>query len=302
MAVHEFRQNILYHFATSRCWLVFAAPPRLDGTVLFHTFVSFHHLECGRRRPSAGAPASVAMQHSMGCKQLLHGNGLVIVLVALLAASEGATSPDDMQPDLNLRSAPACYTLLNTRGPVGCRSPTPGGMTAPVVIVDTQEDFDAFTRAVIGSKQQRAVLLPAALLTSDNLLALQSSGRCAGVLLADSVTPPPHGFSPADPMPYCKCGAVPPCDQRWNPAGNGLEQRSFDFPLISLSEAEAKTLRQRVSRGSQDPAVFPQYQVQMNTYMDAFQGYTFQHGQWWELQASQLLFYYWPAAFLLLAS
>ena len=38
----------------------------------------------------------------------------------------------------DLRAAPACYTLLNTKGAVGCRSPSPGSATAPVALIDTQ--------------------------------------------------------------------------------------------------------------------------------------------------------------------
>jgi len=213
---------------------------------------------------------------------------LVLVLFALLAGTDGASGGrDDMQPELNMRAAPACYTLLHNSGTIGCRSPRPGSWPVPIAIVDAQSELDAFARppgARSAVNPASAVLLAAPLLTSVNLAALQQSGRCAGVILADSVNPPPHGFSPAEPMPYCKCGALPPCTDRWNPAGNGLEQRSFDFPMISITEAEEATLRSQIARGSSDPQAFPRYQVQMNLYMDAFDGYALEGGQWWEMQ------------------
>ncbi len=211
---------------------------------------------------------------------------ILVVVVILARRCESETDNDDMQPEFNLRRAPACYTVLNTKGPVGCRSPTPGGTVASIARVTSQFDLDTFTQLVNSTTevQSKAVLLPSALLTSDNLLALQQSGRCAGVILEDSTSPPPQGFSPADPMPYCKCGAAPPCTDKWNPDGNGLEQRSFDFPMISITEAEAATIRRRMLRASPDPTLFPQYQVQMSFYMDAFQGYTFEMGTWWEME------------------
>jgi hypothetical protein len=150
-----------------------------------------------------------------------------LLLMGLLATvgcggSEGAAEPADMHPVLDLSEVPACYTLLSTKGAVGCRSPAPGGATAPVALLNSQGDLDRFTQQE-PPRRARVVLLPAALLTRDNMLALQRCGACAGVLLADAAAPPAGGFSPAGTLPYCKCGAVPPCGtSRWNPAGAGL--------------------------------------------------------------------------------
>ena len=206
-----------------------------------------------------------------------------LAVVAQLVASGGASNaPDDMQPELDLRSAPACYTLLNNEGTIGCRSPRPGSTPVAITVIDAQSQLDAFV-----TRERRAasaVLLEASLFTSDSLAALQRSGWCAGVILADGTTPPPHGFSPAGPMPYCKCGAAPPCSGRWNPSGNSLEQHSFDFPMIAVTEVQAAALRRRIARGSSDPQQFPRFQVQMNLYMDVFDGYDLEAGQWWELQ------------------
>ena len=59
-----------------------------------------------------------------------------LLLMGLLATvgcggSEGAAEPADMHPVLDLSEVPACYTLLSTKGAVGCRSPAPGGTRKP---------------------------------------------------------------------------------------------------------------------------------------------------------------------------
>ena len=221
------------------------------------------------------------------------------LLGAAIVVSAGADAPDTLLPEFDLRSAPACYSLLSSAGPIGCRTPVPAGVTAPIALVDSQSDLDALLeQEPISSMQQAkmtAVLLPQPLLTRGNLLALQRSGRCAGVLLAESPTPPPQGFSPADRMPYCRCGSAPPCaGAAWNPHGQNLTQVNLDFPMVLLTAAQTATVRRRMQRASPDPASFPHYMVHMNYYMDAFEGYALRPGDgsagaghsWWETQAA----------------
>ena len=62
--------------------------------------------------------------------------GLLLLLLLGLLATGGCGGSE--RPILDLRAAPACYTLLNTKGAVGCRSPSPGIATAPVALIDTQ--------------------------------------------------------------------------------------------------------------------------------------------------------------------
>jgi hypothetical protein len=62
--------------------------------------------------------------------------GLLLLLLLGLLATGGCGGSE--RPILDLRAAPACYTLLNTKGAVGCRSPSPGSATAPVALIDTQ--------------------------------------------------------------------------------------------------------------------------------------------------------------------
>jgi hypothetical protein len=129
------------------------------------------------------------------------------------------------------------------------------------------------------------VLLAAALLTRENMLALQRCGVCAGVLLADTATPPPEGFSPAAPLPYCQCGVAPPCGPfRWNPVGSGLLDLSFDFPIVRLNHTQADELRRRAARSVPELDAYPQYKTKMHFYMDAYQGFFFEDSRWWEEQ------------------
>ena len=120
-----------------------------------------------RRAPRLDLPkhCQLPRQSLMACAAT---RAALSLLGAAIVVSAGADAPETLLPEFDLRSAPACYSLLSSAGPIGCRTPVPAGVTAPIALVDSQSDLDALLeQEPISSMQQAkmtAVLLPQPLL------------------------------------------------------------------------------------------------------------------------------------------
>eukprot|EP00286_Rhodomonas_abbreviata_P022134 CAMPEP_0181317334 /NCGR_PEP_ID=MMETSP1101-20121128/16413_1 /TAXON_ID=46948 /ORGANISM="Rhodomonas abbreviata, Strain Caron Lab Isolate" /LENGTH=354 /DNA_ID=CAMNT_0023424721 /DNA_START=228 /DNA_END=1289 /DNA_ORIENTATION=- len=200
-------------------------------------------------------------------------------ITVFLATYLASVSSADLQHTLDLDDVPSCYTLLHNTGSVGCRSVKQEGSTAPLIAINSRAELNQFTAS---PGERRSILLNASLFDTDALSKLQDSGRCDGVLLADSPTPPPH-FSPAPKFAYCECGQKTGCSA-WNPFGNDLANHGFNFPIVLLNESTTELL-QKQAKGSMDILSFPHHVVEMRYHMDVFNGYEQDGNGWWEVQA-----------------
>ena len=180
-------------------------------------------------------------------------------------------------------ASPACYTLLNATGTIGCRSLHEHGEASPGIIIESAADLVSFVESV---QPRRVVLLTPELFTRKNLLELEKSGQCAGVLLewSDEI---PEEYSPDLQYPYCLCEDPSNCGQAWNAAGDGVAAEDFDFPILALTRSASQEVRASVLQSNEfekSSSSHPQFVVEMDYFMDVYQGYRFSDGAWWQLQ------------------
>ena len=202
---------------------------------------------------------------------------LFFICPNMALSSLSTTEPFDID-------SPACYTLLNGTGTIGCRSLRQHGEAHPVSIIETAADLDFFSKS--DSQEKRIILLSKELFTRENLLLLEQSGKCGGVLLEWSANIPDE-YSPDVKYQYCSCDDSTDCDHAWNSAGDGVAAEDFDFPILALTPGASTEVRSSAQQSSlleNSIRSHPQYVVELDYYMDVFQGYRFANGAWWQLQ------------------
>lgn len=193
---------------------------------------------------------------------------IVLVLALLSAIPSIARESHIAQRRTILNTAPACYTVLNDAGTIGCRSTSRAGSEAPLVLIDNENAVSEFAAGKLGN--EGIAVLSYSLFLRSTMLALQDSGRCRGVLLtAPSVVP--AEFSSAQQFSYCKCDGGG-CGAAWNTPGSGLAELDLDFPVLWLSANETAEVRAKAAANSkQGWTHFPQHVARMRFAMDVFE-------------------------------
>ena len=165
---------------------------------------------------------------------------LFFICPNMALSSLSTTEPFDID-------SPACYTLLNGTGTIGCRSLRQHGEAHPVSIIETAADLDFFSKS--DSQEKRIILLSKELFTRENLLLLEQSSKCGGVLLEWSANIPDE-YSPDVKYQYCSCDDSTDCDHAWNSAGDGVAAEDFDFPILALTPGASTEVRSSAQQSS----------------------------------------------------
>ncbi|KAJ3030617.1 UNVERIFIED_CONTAM: hypothetical protein HDU68_008370 [Siphonaria sp. JEL0065] len=168
--------------------------------------------------------------------------------------------------------------LLNATGVTGPASPTTSGVVYQILNNDDLAAFLAFSPAFV----KFAVVIPFALFTPSVMDTLRGSNKLAGVIVIqtyDEGFPVPPQYSPDAPFPnfqfslYANSSKAP---HAWNPNGNSMLYKSFDYPLFvmpvnpnDLSWQQSvgtllETAKYNLNRGYQ---TYPLYAIEFNEFM-----------------------------------
>ncbi|KAI9336957.1 hypothetical protein BDR26DRAFT_1008674 [Obelidium mucronatum] len=168
--------------------------------------------------------------------------------------------------------------MLNATGVSGPASPTTSGVVYQILNNDDLAAFLAFSPALV----KFAVVLPFALFTPVVLDSLRNSNKLAGVIVIqnyDPLFPIPSQYSPDDAFPNFQFSLYANSTRgfhAWNPVGNGMLHKSFDFPIFvmpvnpnDLSWQQSvgtllETAKYNLDRGYQ---TYPLYSIEFNEFM-----------------------------------
>eukprot|EP00732_Lithocolla_globosa_P001917 Lithocolla_globosa_v1_NODE_1100_length_2870_cov_54.217052.p1 type:complete len:689 gc:universal NODE_1100_length_2870_cov_54.217052:777-2843(+) len=132
-----------------------------------------------------------------------------------------------------------CVRLLDDQHEIGC-STFGKKQTGVAFWVDSEEKILEFLSDST-PKAEYVVVLPSTLFSSDVVNRLEQSENFGGLVLLLDETQVPTKFSTADPCPNCQWGLYQGQEEEkyaWNPHGNGLAWKDFDYPVFGLRKPE----------------------------------------------------------------
>lgn len=132
-----------------------------------------------------------------------------------------------------------CVRLLNITHEIGCANPGRGKVTAPITRFNSSHDLTEPTAVLVSITELDRLFTK---VVSDRRYKENVAGvlfEAGGVNLSSSGFrfSPDYKFPLSDFAPYENVG------YEWNPAGNGMMWRAFDFPVLAVSESTAMMLR-----------------------------------------------------------
>ncbi|KAI8136925.1 Nicastrin-domain-containing protein [Fennellomyces sp. T-0311] len=166
---------------------------------------------------------------------------LVTIATVLLLISSCAFAQDiatSLYPYIytNLNNWP-CVRLLNATNSIGCHAKKTG--SGILYHVKSQSLLDDFVEGRFGSSDTYGIVLGYDLLTNNNILALQETGRVNGLiaLLREAMDPESlaNAHSPEGICPNCQFGLYADNPYPWNPNGQDLLEREFNIPIFAIN-------------------------------------------------------------------
>ncbi|XP_021300371.1 nicastrin [Herrania umbratica] len=144
-----------------------------------------------------------------------------------------------------------CVRLVNLSGEIGCSNPGRDKVVAPIVkYKDTRE-----------LAQPSAILLSMddvqgffSRISNDSSFASNVGGVLveSGVEIQNKL----KGFSPAQKFPQAEFAPYHNTSYEWNPIGNGVMWKSYNFPVFLLSESSTSTLQEVTMKNEKTEKVY----------------------------------------------